>query len=33
VFAKIISVHTSRPQDEAFDAKEIFDLSWRVLRA
>ena len=33
LFAKIISVHTSRPQDEAFDAKEIFDLSWRVLRA
>ena len=33
LFAKIISVHTSRPQDEAFDAKEVFDLSWRVLRA
>jgi flavin-dependent dehydrogenase len=33
LFAKIISVHTSRPQDDAFDAKEMFDLSWRVLRA
>ena len=33
LFAKIISVHTSRPQDYPFDAKEVFDLSWRVLRA
>ena len=33
LFAKIISVHTSRPQDDAFDAKEMIDLSWRVLRA
>lgn len=33
LFAKIISVHTSRPQDHTFDAKEMFDLSWRVLRA
>jgi hypothetical protein len=33
LFAKIISVHTSKPQDGAFDAKEMFDLSWRVLRA
>lgn len=33
LFAKIISVHTSRPQDHTFDAKEMFDLSWRVLWA
>jgi flavin-dependent dehydrogenase len=33
LFAKIISAHTSRPQDEAFDAKEMFNLSWRVLWA
>jgi len=33
LFAKIISAHTSKPQDEAFDAKEMFNLSWRVLWA
>jgi 2-polyprenyl-6-methoxyphenol hydroxylase-like FAD-dependent oxidoreductase len=33
LFARIISVHTSKPQDGTFDAKEMFDLSWRVLRA
>ena len=33
LFAKIISVHTSKPQDHAFDVREVFNLSWRVLRA
>jgi hypothetical protein len=33
LFAKIISVHTSKPQDHAFDASEVLNLSWRVLRA
>ena len=33
LFANIISVHTSKPRDQAFDAKQLFDLSWRVLCA
>ncbi|MFY9731692.1 MAG: FAD-dependent monooxygenase [Candidatus Acidiferrales bacterium] len=33
LFAEIISVHTSRPQDRTFDTGEVLNLSWRVLRA
>jgi hypothetical protein len=33
LFAKIISVHTSTPREQALDAKQLFDLSWRVLCA
>ena len=33
LFAKIISIHTSKPQDRAFDVREVVDLSWRVLWA
>jgi flavin-dependent dehydrogenase len=33
LFAKIISVHTSTPRVQALDAKQLFDLSWRVLCA
>jgi len=33
LFSKIISAHTSKPQDHAFDVREVFNLSWRVLRA
>ena len=33
LFAKIISAHTSKPQDHVFNATEVFNLSWRVLRA
>jgi len=33
LFAKIISVHTSTPKDQVFDARQLFDLSWRVLWA
>jgi menaquinone-9 beta-reductase len=33
IFARIISVHTSRPQDQSFCAGDLWDLSWRVLAA
>ncbi|HTP45135.1 MAG TPA: FAD-dependent monooxygenase [Candidatus Acidoferrum sp.] len=33
LFAKIIAVHTSKPHLEAFGARDIFGLSWRVLWA
>jgi menaquinone-9 beta-reductase len=33
LFATIISIHTSKPQGYAFDAKEMIDLSWRLLWA
>jgi len=33
IFAKIISVHTSRPQEQPFCAGDLLDLSWRVLAA
>jgi 2-polyprenyl-6-methoxyphenol hydroxylase-like FAD-dependent oxidoreductase len=33
LFAKIISAHTSKSLDHAFDATDVFNLSWRVLRA
>ena len=32
-FAKIISAHTGRPVEEAFDAAQMIGLSWRVLWA
>ena len=33
LFANVISAHTSKLRDQAFDAKQLFDLSWRVLCA
>jgi 2-polyprenyl-6-methoxyphenol hydroxylase-like FAD-dependent oxidoreductase len=33
LFSKIISVHTGKPSDGAFDAGDVAHLGWRVLRA
>jgi 2-polyprenyl-6-methoxyphenol hydroxylase-like FAD-dependent oxidoreductase len=33
LFANVISAHTSKPREQSFDAKRLFDLSWRVLWA
>jgi hypothetical protein len=31
IFANIISIHTSKPIDRAFDMKAVVGLGWRVL--
>ena len=33
LFSRMITIHTGRPPDTAFDAKEIVELGWRVLGA
>jgi flavin-dependent dehydrogenase len=33
LFSHLISLHTGKPMPEAFNAREIFDLGWRVLWA
>jgi len=33
LFSQLISIHTGQPMPEAFNAREIFDLGWRILWA